>query len=217
MSQPFWLLAPVRPHGQTYLSKLSPLGEGFVGASQRGQSIRLTPRWEYGGLRLHFLSAPPGCLQLMGWLSPQLSWFWSPVRSSVGAKPRKSPAKPTELCPGLSPCGWQRCQTHHSLHSLSLQLCGLPCCKPFTDCGFPVTLVGTHSSLAREERGAKSARLPVLCPQAVRCHRCHCCAGPPAGVVFRKLVSFVFGVYRCRVCVKNKCVKRIFWCKKSSP
>ena len=42
----------------------------------------------------------------MGWLSPQLSWFWSPVRSSVGAKPRKSPAKPTELCPGLSPGGW---------------------------------------------------------------------------------------------------------------
>lgn len=106
MSQPFWLLAPVRPHGQTYLSKLSPLGEGFGGASQRGQSIRLTPRWECGRLRLQFLSAPPGCLQLMGWLSPQLSWFWSPVRSSVGAKPRKSPAKPTELCPGLSPGGW---------------------------------------------------------------------------------------------------------------
>lgn len=54
---------------------------------------------------------------------------------------------------------------------------------------FPVTLVGTHTSLAKGERGGESARLPVLCPQAVCCHRCQCCAGPPAGVVFRKLVS----------------------------
>ena len=53
----------------------------------------------------------------------------------------------------------------------------------------PFTLVGTHSRLARGARGGESARLPVLCPQAVCCHRCQCCAGPPAGVVFRKSVS----------------------------
>ena len=38
VSQPFLLSVPVRPHGQTYLSKLSPLGEGLGGASQRDQA-----------------------------------------------------------------------------------------------------------------------------------------------------------------------------------
>lgn len=45
VSQPFWLLARVCPHGQIYLSKLSPLGEGLCGDSLRNQGIRLTPRW----------------------------------------------------------------------------------------------------------------------------------------------------------------------------
>lgn len=46
--------------------------------------------------------------------------------------------------------------------------------------------------LSRGERGGESARLPVLYPQAVCCHRCQCCAGPPAGVVFRTWKSVVF-------------------------
>ncbi|CAJ1834973.1 hypothetical protein HLBENOHH_01945 [Aeromonas dhakensis] len=54
VSQPFWLLARVCPHGQIYLSKLSPLGEGLG----------------------HRFTRQPRCL-------------------------RPSPAKPTELCPGL--------------------------------------------------------------------------------------------------------------------
>ena len=45
VSQPFWLLALVCPHGQRYLSKRSPLGEGLGGDSQRDQGIRLTQRW----------------------------------------------------------------------------------------------------------------------------------------------------------------------------
>lgn len=45
VSQPFWLLARVCPHGQIYLSKQSPLGEGLGGDSLRNQGIRLTPRW----------------------------------------------------------------------------------------------------------------------------------------------------------------------------
>ena len=46
VSQPFWLLVLVCPHGQRYLSKRSPLGEGLGGDSQRDQGIRLTLRWE---------------------------------------------------------------------------------------------------------------------------------------------------------------------------
>ena len=38
VSQPFLLSVPVRPHGQTYHSKRSPLGEGLGGASQRDQA-----------------------------------------------------------------------------------------------------------------------------------------------------------------------------------
>jgi hypothetical protein len=45
VSQPFWLLVLVCPHGQRYLSKRSPLGEGLGGDSQRDQGIRLTQRW----------------------------------------------------------------------------------------------------------------------------------------------------------------------------
>ena len=45
VSQPFWLLARVCPHGQIYLSKMSPLGEGLGDDSQHDQGIRLTQRW----------------------------------------------------------------------------------------------------------------------------------------------------------------------------
>ena len=94
VSQPFWSLALVCPHGQRYLSKRSPLGEGLGGDSQRDQGIRLTQRWGAVGYcdgtshRLlavgHHTSVGPG------------HRFTRQPRCS-----RPSPAKSTELCPGL--------------------------------------------------------------------------------------------------------------------
>lgn len=45
VSQPFWLLARLCPHGQIYQSKMSPLGEGLGDDSLHDQGIRLTQRW----------------------------------------------------------------------------------------------------------------------------------------------------------------------------
>lgn len=75
VSQPFWSLALVCPHGQRYLSKRSPLGEGLGGDSQRDQGIRLTQRW---GI---VMVLPIGCLP---WVTtPQLALVTGSLASPV--------------------------------------------------------------------------------------------------------------------------------------
>lgn len=97
---------------------------------------------------MHFLSAPPGCMQRMGWLSPQLGLHWprpKPICAITGVG-YLAPMQP-QLCPGLSPGGWLGSQTRHSLRSLSLQLRCLSSCQPVTDLNF---------------RSPWSARIPAL-------------------------------------------------------
>lgn len=97
---------------------------------------------------MHFLSAPPGCMQRMGWLSPQLGLHWprpKPICAITGVG-YLAPMQP-QLCPGLSPGGWLGSQTRHSLRSLSLQQRCLSSCQPVTDCIF---------------RSPWSARIPAL-------------------------------------------------------
>ena len=95
---------------------------------------------------MHFLSAPPGCMQRMGWLSPQLGLHWprpKPICAITGVG-YLAPMQP-QLCPGLSPGGWLGSQTRHSLRSLSLRC--LSSCQPVTDLNF---------------RSPWSARIPAL-------------------------------------------------------
>ncbi|MNK95270.1 hypothetical protein D3C87_1155000 [compost metagenome] len=95
---------------------------------------------------MHFLSAPPGCMQRMGWLSPQLGLHWprpKPIFAITGVG-YLAPMQP-QLCPGLSPGGWLGSQTRHSLRSLSLRC--LSSCQPVTDLNF---------------RSPWSARIPAL-------------------------------------------------------
>ncbi len=117
VSQPFWSLALVCPHGQRYLSKRSPLGEGLGGDSQRDQGIRLTQRW---GI---VMVLPIGCLP---WVTtPQLALVTGSLASPVvRGRPLQNqlscvqafhlvggwgviPATRSALCglPGLSPGG----------------------------------------------------------------------------------------------------------------
>lgn len=84
-----------------------------------------------------------------------LAWFHSTPMQS-------------QLCPGLSPGGWLGSQTRHSLRSHF---------AVFPAASRSLILFSGHPCrhalhLSRGERGGESARLPVLYPQAVCCHRC---------------------------------------------